>query len=156
MTRTPEGAAQSGKAEEFVICNVFQQFVAVFQAKLDWLAETGAPLWITELDVREPDVNKRATGYVDVMTMYLSHPAVTGITLWGYWDMTGSVQTNNYALAEGDDVTVSVITPVWPNTRHSLAQFLILNHCVVFSAAPSRRLLLVLAIQVLRQLVLVP
>ena len=56
------------------------------QSRLDAVASVGLPIWITELDVTNKDVNQRANGYEDALRLYFSHPAVEGILLWGFWN----------------------------------------------------------------------
>ncbi len=56
------------------------------QERLDRMGEFGLPLWITELDVLEADVEVRADALEAVLRMAYSHPAVEGILLWGFWE----------------------------------------------------------------------
>jgi endo-1,4-beta-xylanase len=58
--------------------------------KLDYLAETGLPLKITEFDVN-PGPNslseaQQAEIFGQVMRVAFSHPAVEGFYFWGFWD----------------------------------------------------------------------
>ena len=76
----------------------------IFKKRLDVAASSGKPLWITELDVELEDVDARADGYDDIVTLYFAHPDVHGVLLWGFSD-------NHHwrplaALFEGDDFVV--------------------------------------------------
>ncbi|ELU11829.1 hypothetical protein CAPTEDRAFT_219919 [Capitella teleta] len=73
----------------------------IFKHRLDQLAQPGVPLWITEFDLRDKDVERRAQGIRDVLHLYFSHPAIEGIVLWGFWDKAMSfpaslVDGNNF------------------------------------------------------------
>lgn len=57
------------------------------------------PLFITELDVRQNDVSKRAQGYEDIIRLLFSHPNIHGIVIWGFWKEIMTYETA--ALAEG-------------------------------------------------------
>uniref|UniRef100_A0A0D9ZWX4 GH10 domain-containing protein n=1 Tax=Oryza glumipatula TaxID=40148 RepID=A0A0D9ZWX4_9ORYZ len=59
----------------------------VIRAALDKLAAAGgAPIWITELDVSEPDVGLRADDLEVVLREAYAHPAVEGVVLWGFME----------------------------------------------------------------------
>ena len=75
---------------------------------MDELAETGLPIWITELDVRDDDVDVRADRYEDYLRLYFSHEVVEGIMLWGFWDQAH--WRPEAALANGPDVIVCTQT----------------------------------------------
>uniref|UniRef100_A0A8I7BFK9 GH10 domain-containing protein n=1 Tax=Hordeum vulgare subsp. vulgare TaxID=112509 RepID=A0A8I7BFK9_HORVV len=60
----------------------------VICAALHRLATTGVPVWFTELDVSEPDVNLRAKDLEVVLREAYAHPAVEGIVLWGFMQGT--------------------------------------------------------------------
>src|SRR5439155_21346529 len=53
-------------------------------ANLNRLAATGLPIYITELDVDGPDDDIQLADYQRVFPVFLGHPAVRGVTLWGY------------------------------------------------------------------------
>ncbi|XP_046546463.1 endo-1,4-beta-xylanase 3-like [Haliotis rubra] len=59
----------------------------LIKRRLDMLATTGLPLWVTELDVVASDDNTRANWYDTALRMLFSHPGVEGIILWGFWDV---------------------------------------------------------------------
>jgi endo-1,4-beta-xylanase len=58
--------------------------IAVMQASLDSLAELGLPLYITELDIDGPTDEVQLADYQRLFPLFWEHPAVAGITLWGY------------------------------------------------------------------------
>lgn len=55
-------------------------------AILDRFARLGLPLEATELSIDVTDEALQADYLRDVMTALFSHPAVSGITLWGFWE----------------------------------------------------------------------
>ena len=65
----------------------------------------GLPIWITEMDFAEGDVNQRADGYEDALRLYFSRPEIDGILLWGFWNEEHSKP--DAALFDGPDLTVS-------------------------------------------------
>jgi GH35 family endo-1,4-beta-xylanase len=56
----------------------------VMLASLDALAETGLPIYITELDIDGPTDAVQLADYQRIFTLFWEHPAVMGVTLWGY------------------------------------------------------------------------
>ncbi len=64
--------------------------VSQLKANLDKLAETGLPIYVTEFDIGnlngtgEPNDNQQLELYQRVFPVLWTHPAVQGITLWGY------------------------------------------------------------------------
>uniref|UniRef100_A0A0D9WF35 GH10 domain-containing protein n=1 Tax=Leersia perrieri TaxID=77586 RepID=A0A0D9WF35_9ORYZ len=67
---------------------------------LDKLATTGLPVWITELDVSEPDVSLRADDLEVVLREAYAHPAVAGVVLWGF--MQGRMWRQDASLVDAD------------------------------------------------------
>jgi endo-1,4-beta-xylanase len=74
-------------------CHRFEvENVPVSQLKdnLDRLAETGLPIFVTEFDIGniggsgDPNDNQQLEIYQQVFPVLWGHPAVQGITLWGY------------------------------------------------------------------------
>ncbi|KAL6594665.1 hypothetical protein ACP70R_048403 [Stipagrostis hirtigluma subsp. patula] len=53
---------------------------------LDKLSAAGLPIWITELDVTEPDEALRADDLEMVLREAYAHPAVEGVMLWGFME----------------------------------------------------------------------
>ncbi|CAG5133098.1 unnamed protein product, partial [Candidula unifasciata] len=79
--------------------------ITLVKARLDKLAATGLPLWITQLTIGSSDEHKKADWYEDALRLYFSHPSVEGISILGFWDH--EVNGNNalihgytYALGE--------------------------------------------------------
>ena len=56
----------------------------VLRERLDSLAQFGLPIKITEYDY-EAAIDARASGLDRAYRTFFSHPAVTGITMWGFW-----------------------------------------------------------------------
>jgi endo-1,4-beta-xylanase len=56
----------------------------VMLASLDSLAELGLPIHITELDIDGPTDEIQLADYQRIFPMFWEHPAVVGVTLWGY------------------------------------------------------------------------
>ncbi|RLM97899.1 hypothetical protein C2845_PM06G23650 [Panicum miliaceum] len=63
-------------------------------------AATGLPVWITELDVCEPDDALRADDLEVVLREAFAHPAVEGVVLWGF--MKGHMWRPDAALVNQD------------------------------------------------------
>ncbi len=55
-------------------------------ADLDLLLPVGLPVQITEFDFDTPDEELQAEYIRDFLIAVYSHPIVTGITLWGFWE----------------------------------------------------------------------
>ncbi len=53
-------------------------------ANLDLLAATGLPIYVTELDIDGPTDEIQLADYQRIFPAFWEHPAVRGITLWGY------------------------------------------------------------------------
>ncbi|MEO6546341.1 MAG: endo-1,4-beta-xylanase [Ferruginibacter sp.] len=51
---------------------------------LDTLARTGLGLYATELDIDGPTDQVQLTDYQRIFPLFWGHPAVKGVTLWGY------------------------------------------------------------------------
>jgi endo-1,4-beta-xylanase len=55
------------------------------RANLDYLAnKTRLPIYVTELDIDGNDDPVQLAGYQKIFPVFWEHPAVRGITLWGY------------------------------------------------------------------------
>ena len=54
------------------------------RANLDTLAETGLPIYITEMDIDGPTDAAQLKEYQRVFPVFWDDPAVKGITLWGF------------------------------------------------------------------------
>lgn len=55
-------------------------------AKLDRFATLGLPIQITEFDVDTADRELQVAYTRDFLTTVFSHPAVTGVICWGFWE----------------------------------------------------------------------
>ncbi len=60
------------------------QSISFLKQNLDKLAATGVPVYITELEIDEPFDNNQLSAYQNLFPLFWEHPAVSGITLWGY------------------------------------------------------------------------
>ena len=58
--------------------------VNTIKSNLDKLAATDLPIYITEFDVDEKDDANQLASYKIYFPIFWTHPAVKGITLWGY------------------------------------------------------------------------
>ena len=54
------------------------------KSNLDKLAASGLPLFVTELDIDGPTDQVQLDDYKRIFPVFWEHPAVKGITLWGY------------------------------------------------------------------------
>ncbi|HEY0743596.1 MAG TPA: endo-1,4-beta-xylanase [Chryseosolibacter sp.] len=71
--------------------------MTTIKANLDRLAATGLPIHISELDVHLADDTQQKNKYEELFPVLWSHPAVYGITLWGY--RQGEIWRENAYLA---------------------------------------------------------
>jgi endo-1,4-beta-xylanase len=55
-------------------------------ARFDSMSEFGLPIWITQLQINEPNVNLRADKLETVLRTAYSHPAVYGIMQWTFYE----------------------------------------------------------------------
>lgn len=74
---------------------------AIIKYRLDKLATTGLPMWVTELTLANGDENIRADWFETALTMFFSYPSIEGIILWGFWDhsmgsLDGALVNGNY------------------------------------------------------------
>jgi endo-1,4-beta-xylanase len=58
--------------------------MSVHRANLDRLASTGLPLYVTELDIDGATDEAQLRDYQRIFPVFWEHPAVKGITLWGF------------------------------------------------------------------------
>lgn len=83
--------AHSFSTKKYSASQSFEDHTAFLRSNLDLLASAGIPIQITELDIdgdvgatdAERDANQLSE-YQRIFGLYWNHPAVTGITLWGY------------------------------------------------------------------------
>lgn len=59
---------------------------AVVLAKLDRFAALGLPIQITEFDIDTADADLQLAWTRDFLLTVFSHPAVTGVVSWGFWE----------------------------------------------------------------------
>jgi GH35 family endo-1,4-beta-xylanase len=62
----------------------FPGSAALQKANLDLLAQTGLPIYVTEMDIDGPTDEAQLADYQWIFPIYWDHPAVKGITMWGY------------------------------------------------------------------------
>lgn len=53
---------------------------------LDLFSDLGLPVQITEFDINTPDEELQADYTRDFLIAVYSHPMITGVTLWGFWE----------------------------------------------------------------------
>lgn len=58
--------------------------VSVMRNNLDALAAAGLPLYVTELDIDGPTDQIQLESYQRIFPLFWEHPAVKGVTLWGF------------------------------------------------------------------------
>jgi endo-1,4-beta-xylanase len=58
--------------------------MATHRRNLDTLAATGLPIHVTEMDVDGPEDDIQLADYRRIFPVFWEHPAVQGITMWGY------------------------------------------------------------------------
>lgn len=63
--------------------DAFKLSTASVKAKIDGIAATGFPVYVTEYDIGETDDTKQKNIMADQMTMFWTHPKVAGVTYWG-------------------------------------------------------------------------
>lgn len=64
--------------------NVYVYNINSVKSNLDQLAATGLPIYISEFDIDEQDDSNQLEQYQIYFPIFWIHPAVKGITLWGY------------------------------------------------------------------------
>jgi endo-1,4-beta-xylanase len=73
---------------------------STIQSNLDTLAGTGLPIFISEYDVDRADDNQQLQIYQEQIPIFWEHPAVEGVTLWGY--VEGEIWKSNAYLIHSD------------------------------------------------------
>ncbi|WP_437691433.1 endo-1,4-beta-xylanase [Sorangium sp. So ce176] len=68
---------------------------------LDKMASLGKPVYITEYDIGIADDNQQKRVMEEQFTMFWNHPAVPGITLWGY--IVGTTWRDNTGIQHPDE-----------------------------------------------------
>lgn len=85
---------------------------ALVYAQLDYFAGLGLPLQVTEFDVNITDEQTHADYVRDFLTVAFSHPSVTDLLMWGFWE--GQHWLPDAALIRRD-WTVKPAGVVWSN-----------------------------------------
>lgn len=85
---------------------------------LDLLAKTGMPIQITEFDINSPDEELQADYTRDFLTACFSHPAVTGFTMWGFWQPAhwkpdGAMFRKDWSAKPNAKVWADLVTKQW-------------------------------------------
>lgn len=57
---------------------------ATILRNIDTLASTGLPIYVTELDIDGLTDLQQVHGYMNLFPLFWEHPAIKGITLWGF------------------------------------------------------------------------
>lgn len=70
------------------------------KSNLDKMAATGLPIFISEYDIASADDNTQANKMKDHIPVMWNHPAVAGITIWGY--VNGSTWISNSGLIQSN------------------------------------------------------
>lgn len=60
--------------------------IAQMQSSIDQMAKLGLPIKITEVSVLADTESRKAQVLTDLYRVAFAHPAVKGITLWGFWE----------------------------------------------------------------------
>jgi len=74
---------------------------ASIRAALDEVAALGLPIYVSELDLQSGDDDEQLAMYQRVFPVLWEHPAVAGVTLWGYRE--GQIWRNNAHLLDWFD-----------------------------------------------------
>ncbi|CAH2070350.1 unnamed protein product [Thlaspi arvense] len=75
---------------------------AIVCSALDKLSILGHPIWFTELDVSSSNEYVRGEDLEVMLWEAFAHPAVEGIMLWGFWELSMSRENSNLVEGEGD------------------------------------------------------
>ncbi len=86
---------------------------------LDSLAELELPIYASELDLRESDDQAQLQIYQDIFPVLWDHPAVVGVTLWGY--KAGEMWRENAELIDWFDEERPALTWMMKYTEGSRA-----------------------------------
>jgi hypothetical protein len=80
------------------------------QTALNNMAKSGLPVYVTELDMKGKTVSEagQLTSYKNAFPVYWNHPAVAGITLWGY--VEGSTWATNTGILNSNGTIRSAMT----------------------------------------------
>ena len=83
---------------------------STLQNALNSMAKSGVPIYVTEMDLRgkTPSETDQLNSYQTSFPVYWNHPAVAGITLWGY--VEGSTWATGTGLLDSDGKERSAMT----------------------------------------------
>jgi endo-1,4-beta-xylanase len=74
---------------------------STLKANIDLItSSTGLPVYITEYDINLSDDEQQRAQYADHFPMFMSHPEVKGVTIWGY--VVGATWRANTGLIKTD------------------------------------------------------
>ncbi|MES2775650.1 MAG: endo-1,4-beta-xylanase [Bacteroidota bacterium] len=88
--------------------NVDRPVADTIKASLDLMATSGLPIYVTELDMnggirgRQTNDSLQLISYKKAIPVFYEHPAVAGITLWGY--ITGSTWMSGTGIVSREGV----------------------------------------------------
>lgn len=93
---------------------------------LDTFAELGVDLRITEYDTRGVDHELAGSYMRDFLTAIFSHPAVTGMVLWGFWDGNHTVSDaplfyEDWTLKPAGEAYIDLVFNQWWTDFHGFA-----------------------------------
>lgn len=82
----------------------------VLQSALNSMATTGIPLYITELDLKGTTISEanQLSSYKSLFPVLWNHPAVAGITLWGY--VEGATWATGTGIINSDNTERAAMT----------------------------------------------
>ncbi len=72
------------RSEVAATSNIYVYDINTIKANLDRIAQVGLPIYMTEFDIDEPVDSVQLAQYKIYFPIFWTHPAVKGITLWGY------------------------------------------------------------------------
>jgi endo-1,4-beta-xylanase len=82
--------AQAAKAQHIPIDGIgcqahdaYKLSTSSVKSKIDAIAATGFPIYITEYDIGLTDDTQQKNVMAEQMTMYWNHPSIVGVTYWG-------------------------------------------------------------------------
>jgi len=82
---------------------------STFRANIDKLVDaTGLPIYITGFDIGLADDGEQEQKYAEFFPMFWDHPAIKGVTLWGYID--GRTWRSNTGLIRTDGTPRAAMT----------------------------------------------
>jgi hypothetical protein len=90
--------------------NVDGILASTLRNALNGMAQSGLPVYVTEMDLKgkAPSEANQLTSYKTAFPVYWDHPAVAGITLWGY--VEGSTWSAGTGILNSDGTERSAMT----------------------------------------------